>query len=187
MSLKEIEIWPTTSGQLHRFDPNENLPAHSAIRLDQLTCAKDTAFNALILVNRDTQEYASKVAFDALPSNFPGVMPIGGWQQEKRMPADKSIPCFTAGTIIATREGEKRIEDLRPGYHVVTRDSGCVQIQAISQQSYSPAEQRLNIDFRPIVIPAGTFSNPRDLYLSPLHRLMVTDSQAELLFASSEV
>lgn len=115
------------------------------------------------------------------------MMPIGGWQQKKRMPANQSIPCFTAGTIIATREGEKRIEDLRPSDHVVTRDSGFVQIKAISQQSYSPAEQRLNIDFRPIVIPAGTFSNTRDLHLSPAHRLMVTDSQAELLFGSSEV
>ena len=115
------------------------------------------------------------------------MMPIGGWQQKKRMPANQSIPCFTAGTIIATREGEKRIENLRPSDHVVTRDSGFVQIQAISQQSYSPAEQRLNIDFRPIVIPAGTFSNTRDLHLSPAHRLMVTDSQAELLFGSSEV
>ena len=187
VSLKGSEIWPTTLGQLHRFDPNENLPARSAIRLTKLTCTKDTAFDALILVNRYTQEYISKVGFDALPSNFPGVMPIGGWQQKKRMPADTSIPCFTAGTIIATREGEKRIEDLRLGYHVVTRDSGFVQIQAISQQSYLPAEQRLNIDFRPIVIPAGTFSNPSDLHLSPVHRLMVTDSQAELLFGSSEV
>jgi len=70
---------------------------------------------------------------------------------------------------------------------VITRDSGFVQVQAISQQSYSRAEQRLNTDFRPIVIPAGTFSNSRDLHLSPAHRLMVTDNQAELLFGSSEV
>ena len=70
VSLKGIEIWSTTSGQLHRFDQNENLPARSAIRLDQLTCTKDTSFDALILANRDTQEYVSKVGFDALRRIF---------------------------------------------------------------------------------------------------------------------
>jgi hypothetical protein len=70
VSLKGSEIWPTTLGQLHRFDPNENLPARSAIRLDQLTCTKDTSFDALILVNRDTQGYVSKVGFDALRRIF---------------------------------------------------------------------------------------------------------------------
>jgi len=56
MSPKGIEIWSTTSGQLHRFDQDENLPARSAIRLEQFACTKDTPFDALILVNRDTQE-----------------------------------------------------------------------------------------------------------------------------------
>ncbi|MBT3465839.1 MAG: hypothetical protein HN456_01350 [Rhodobacteraceae bacterium] len=82
---------------------------------------------------------------------------------------------------------QKRIDDLRLGDHVITRDSDFIQVQAISQQIYSRAEQRLNNDFRPIVIPAGTLSNSRDLHLSPTDRLMVTDNQTELLFGSSEV
>jgi hypothetical protein len=82
---------------------------------------------------------------------------------------------------------KKRIDDLRTGDHVITRASGFIQVQAISQQSCSRAEQRLKTDFRPIVIPAGTFSNSRDLHLSPAHRLMVTDNQAELLSETSKV
>ena len=70
---------------------------------------------------------------------------------------------------------------------MITRDSDFIQVQAISQQSYSRTEKRLNTDFRPIVIPAGTFCDSRHLHLSPTHRLMVTDKQAELLFGSSEV
>jgi len=50
------------------------------------------------------------------------------------MPADQSIPCFTAGTIIATREGKTRIEDLHPCDHVVTLDSG------FSNSSNQPAK-----------------------------------------------
>ena len=70
---------------------------------------------------------------------------------------------------------------------MITHDYDFIQVQAISQQSYSRAKKRLNTDFRPIVIPAGTFSNSRDLHLSPTHRLVVTDNQTELLFGSSEV
>jgi hypothetical protein len=114
-------------------------------------------------------------------------MPIGAWEQKKRMPTDQNISCFTAGTLIATRVYQKRIDDLRPGDQVITRGSVFIQVQALSQQSYSCAEQRLNTDFRPIVIPANTFSNSRDLHLSPAHRLMVTDNQAKLLFGLSEV
>ena len=163
------------------------LPARSAIQLNQHAETENLPIEDLILVNCETQQFVSKTELTILPTDFPGVMPIGAWEQKKRIPTDQSIPCFTAGTLIGTRDGQKRIEDLRPGDHVITRDSGFVQVQAISQQSYSPAEQRLNTDFRPIVIPAGTFGNSRGLHLSPAHRLMVTNNQAELLFGSSEV
>ena len=47
-------------------------------------------------------------------------MPIDAWKQKKRIPTDQNIPCFTAGTLIAKRDGQKRIDDLRPGDHVIT-------------------------------------------------------------------
>ena len=187
VALGPFEIWSATTGLLHSFGSDSMLPARSAIQLNQYAETENLPIEDLILVNCETQEFVSKTELLILPTDFPGLMPIGAWEQKKRIPTDQSIPCFTAGTLIATRDGQKRIEDLRPGDHVITRDAGFVQVQAISQQSYSRAEQRLNTDFRPIVIPAGTFGNSRDLHLSPAHRLMVTDNQAELLFGSSEV
>ena len=163
------------------------LPARSAIQLNHYAETESLPTEDLILVNCETQEFVSKTELTIIPTDSPGLMPIGAWKQRKRIPTDQNIPCFTAGTLIATRDGQKRIDDLRLGDHVITRDSDFIQVQAISQQSYSRAEKRLNTDFRPIVIPAGTFCNSRDLHLSPTHRIMVTDNQAELLFGSSEV
>jgi hypothetical protein len=187
VALGPFEIWSDTTGFLQSFGSENMLPARSAIQLNHYAETESLPTEHLILVNCETQEFVSKTELTIIPTDSPGLMPIGAWKQRKRIPTDQNIPCFTAGTLIATRDGQKRIDDLRLGDHVITRDSDFIQVQAISQQSYSRAKKRLNTDFRPIVIPAGTFCNSRDLHLSPTHRLMVTDNQAELLFGSSEV
>ncbi|MDC1303648.1 Hint domain-containing protein, partial [Ascidiaceihabitans sp.] len=143
VALGPFEIWSATTGLLHSFGSDSMLPARSAIQLNQYAETENLPIEDLILVNCETQEFVSKTELLILPTDFPGLMPIGAWEQKKRIPTDQSIPCFTAGTLIATRDGQKRIADLRPGDHVITRDSGFVQVQAISQQSYSRAEQRL--------------------------------------------
>lgn len=181
--LCDVEIWDAESGLLHSFEPHDRLQARGEVIFKSVSHGSDTP----ILLNRDTGEYVVKTAPSTFPAGFPGTQPIGTWHQETRHHKDTSIPCFTAGTIICTRAGEKRAEDLCPGDEVITRDSGFVPIQAISHQTYSPAEQRLNRNFRPIVIPAGTFNNARDLHLSPAHRLMIADTYAELMFGEPEV
>ena len=93
-----------------------------------------------------------------------------------------SIPCFVAGTLIQTPEGERRVETLRPGDLVLTKDEGPQPLRWIGQRQVEAVGA-----LAPIEIKAGTFGDHRRLLVSPQHRLLVRDSLAELLFGESEV
>lgn len=94
----------------------------------------------------------------------------------------KSIPCFVAGTLIRTPEGERAVEDLRPGDLVETQDDGPQPLRWIGKRR---VEARGAL--APIRIKAGTFGNHRSLMVSPQHRVLVRDVLAELLFGEREV
>lgn len=93
-----------------------------------------------------------------------------------------TVPCFTPGTLIRTAEGERRIETLRIGDLVETRDNGLQPLRWIGRRRVA-AEGR----FAPIVIEAGTFGAHRRLVVSPQHRILVTHWMAELMFGEDEV
>ncbi|MCU0802667.1 MAG: choice-of-anchor L domain-containing protein [Rhodobacteraceae bacterium] len=93
-----------------------------------------------------------------------------------------TIPCFVAGTLILTQEGEQLVETLRPGDLVMTKDDGPQPLRWIGHRRV-PAAGAL----APIEIAAGTFGNHRRLLVSPQHRVLVRDSLAELLFGEAEV
>lgn len=93
-----------------------------------------------------------------------------------------SIPCFVAGTLILTPEGEVPVESLLPGDLVMTHDEGPQPLRWIGQRQVA-AEGA----FAPVRIRAGTFGNHRTLRVSPQHRVLVRDSLAELLFGEAEV
>lgn len=93
-----------------------------------------------------------------------------------------SVPCFVAGTRIRTPAGEVAVEDLRPGDMVLTRDEGAQPLRWAGRRTVT-AEG----DFAPIRIAADTFGRHNEIRLSPLHRVLVRDALAELLFGESEV
>jgi hypothetical protein len=93
-----------------------------------------------------------------------------------------SIPCFVAGTLIATPDGERRAETLMPGDLVMTKDDGPQPLRWIGTRKVSAVG-----DFAPIHIRANTFGAHRDLLVSPLHRVLIRDSLAEVLFGEAEV
>lgn len=90
--------------------------------------------------------------------------------------------CFAAGTRIATLLGEIAVEDLTPGTPVMTLDN-----------AYQPLARVLSTTVpgtgaaAPVVLPAGLIGNAADLVLSPMHRVLVTGMQAEMLFGEAEV
>ena len=92
------------------------------------------------------------------------------------------VPCFVAGTLIATRHGGVAVENLSVGDLVLTKDDGPQPIRWVGSRTVRAEE-----DFAPIRIDAGTFGDHDMLMVSPLHRILVRDSMAEVLFGESEV
>jgi hypothetical protein len=92
------------------------------------------------------------------------------------------VPCFVAGTGIATPSGVVAVETLRPGDLVLTRDEGAQPLRWVGSRSVAAS-----CDFAPVRIAAGTFGAHGELWLSPQHRVLVRDPMAELLFGDVEV
>ncbi|MGR3505141.1 MAG: Hint domain-containing protein [Paracoccaceae bacterium] len=92
------------------------------------------------------------------------------------------IICFTAGTDILTAQGLRRVEDLRPGDLVVTRDNGMQPLRWVGHRSVQGQG-----NFAPIRIETGVFGNTRPLLVSPQHRILHRSSMAALYFESPEV
>lgn len=93
-----------------------------------------------------------------------------------------SVPCFVAGTLIATPDGDRRAETLTPGDMVMTKDEGAQPLRWIGSRQVAATG-----DYAPIHIRANTLGQHRDLLVSPLHRVLIRDNLAELLFGEAEV
>ena len=93
-----------------------------------------------------------------------------------------SVPCFVAGTLIETEAGEVPIETLAAGDLVMTKDNGLQPLRWVGRRTVLASG-----DFAPIRIAPNTFGSHRELLLSPLHRVLIRDGLAELLFGEPEV
>ncbi|MFP4275074.1 MAG: Hint domain-containing protein [Paracoccaceae bacterium] len=100
------------------------------------------------------------------------------------------IPCFTPGTVIATPQGERLVEDLRPGDRVITRDNGIQEISWIGSRTLTGHELARRPELRPILIQAGSLGNglpEHDLLVSPNHRVLMANDRTSLYFDETEV
>ncbi|MDP5086594.1 MAG: Hint domain-containing protein [Yoonia sp.] len=99
-------------------------------------------------------------------------------------------PCFTAGTMVQTPDGQRLIEDLEVGDWVSTMDNGAQQIKWIGVARLPSVALETNPKFRPVLVKRnamGAGLPAQDLHLSPQHRILVSGWQAELLFGEEEV
>lgn len=85
----------------------------------------------------------------------------------KRAPAE-AIICFAKGTLIRTPHGERRVESLARGDHVLTLDQGPQPIRWMGSKTV-----RASGALAPVRIARGTMGNDRDLLVSPQHRMLV--------------
>jgi hypothetical protein len=84
--------------------------------------------------------------------------------------------CFCKGTLIATDQGARRIEDLAIGDLVVTRDHGLQPIRWIGRSDVTLGGTIINPDLLPVRVGQGAMGAglpKRDLWLSPQHRVLV--------------
>ena len=126
---------------------------------------------------RDTDLWVVDHNLDA-PAPAPMADPSGG------------VICFTPGTWISTPGGAARIEDLREGDLVQTRDSGAQEICWVGARRMTGARLFAIPDLRPVRIGAGALGIDRPdraLLVSPGHRMLVRGAAARALFDTPEV
>lgn len=85
-----------------------------------------------------------------------------------------NLPCFVAGTRIATPRGEVPVEDLAPGDAVVLQAGGTAPVTWVGRTMVDVARHRWPDLVRPIRIRAGALADgvpKRDLLVSPEHAL----------------
>lgn len=100
------------------------------------------------------------------------------------------LVCFTAGTLIDTPDGPRRVEDLRVGDLVLTADDGPQPIRWVGRRTVSRGEMLRDPRLRPVTILAGAFGAAlprRDLAVSRQHRILMTGWACELHFGEPEI
>ena len=100
------------------------------------------------------------------------------------------VPCFTPGTLIATPRGERRVEELREGDRIITRDNGIQEIRWVGRKTMAGRELRSAAHLQPVLIQAGALGNglpERDIMVSPNHRILVAGDRTQLYFEETEV
>lgn len=100
------------------------------------------------------------------------------------------VICFTPGTWIRTPEGARRIEELRAGDRVQTRDNGAQQVQWIGSRRMTGARLYVMPHLRPVRIRTGALGidrPDRELLVSPDHRMLLRGHAARALFNTPEV
>jgi len=95
------------------------------------------------------------------------------------------VTCFTTGAMIATRDGEVKVENLEVGDHVLTRDHGAQPIRWIGR-----ADRIAVGNHTPVRIAAGALGMDlpsRDLVVSQQHRMLVSSVIARRMAGAQEV
>ncbi len=98
---------------------------------------------------------------------------------------DPGVVCFTAGSLIETEFGPRRIEDLPVGTKIRTLDHGLQPLRWIGRRVVSAAEQARHPALCPIEIDKGALgpqSPVRRTRVSPHHRMLITSPATEILF-----
>ncbi len=97
---------------------------------------------------------------------------------------------FATGTVIDVEGGQTRVEDLKVGDMVRTKDNGYQPIRWIASRTLTARDFAVDPSLRPIRIQAGALGEAkpaRDLMVSPQHCVLLDDWRCELLFGEDEV
>jgi hypothetical protein len=119
------------------------------------------------------------IQFDVFGNRIDGPMTQGS-----------SVICLTAGTLIGTPDGPRRIEELAVGDLVTTYDNGDQPIRMIHSRRIAGRDYSGNRDIWPVRIGKAAlgFGLPlRDLWVSPQHRMLYQSIRTNLMFGEEAV
>ncbi|MBD3663089.1 Hint domain-containing protein [Sulfitobacter aestuariivivens] len=144
--------------------------------------------------NPDNPEFGTIDVFDA-EDNLQGSVTFKNIEKidpPKEPPIDPPPPppCFTPGTLIATPKGERKVEDLKVGDRVITRDNGIQEIRWVGSREMTEADLKRATHLRPVLIQQGALGHglpERDMLVSPNHRVLVANDKTALYFEEREV
>ncbi|MDQ1900705.1 Hint domain-containing protein [Paracoccus sp. WLY502] len=103
---------------------------------------------------------------------------------------DLPVTCFTAGTLIATPFGDRRVEEIGPGDLVMTRDNGPRPVRWTGRRHVGATEMAERPALCPIRIAAGALGPnvpAQDLLVSQQHRILVRSAIAARMFEAQEL
>ena len=92
------------------------------------------------------------------------------------------VACFAEGTLIKSRDGFVRVEDIEVGQMLWTQDAG---YQPVKWVSSATVEGKGN--FAPVVFAPGAVGNIQELVVSQQHRMWMSDPSLELLFDAADI
>jgi len=100
---------------------------------------------------------------------------VGSVNKFKLLSINAEVNCFCAGTLIATPEGDKKVEDLQTGDLVTLANGGTTSVNWLGEQAI---DGRLSNPKKvnPICISAGALGNDlprRDLWVSQDHAIEI--------------
>lgn len=105
-------------------------------------------------------------------------------------PNPGAIPCLTGGTLIATPNGQVRVENLCPGDLVSTVGGGSRPLASVFHRSLTTQDLRTNPNLYPVRICEGALGSglpSRDLLVSRQHRMQVSSPIAVRMFGTAKV
>lgn len=133
------------------------------------------------IATNGTTNYGPRFVSDA-PLSPSVTYTFGTFNTDGAVAYSSLVPCFTAGTMILTPQGNRLIEELSVGDLILTRDHGPQPLRWVGQCTVPAVGAAA-----PVLIEQGILNNSADLLVSPNHRMLIKASEADLLFGSNEV
>ncbi|MBR9836953.1 MAG: tandem-95 repeat protein [Rhodobacteraceae bacterium] len=182
------DLYATTLTSPATFDPtlNDSDPDGDTLTITSVGVAP----NGTVTLNDDgTVTFVADEGFTGYDS-FSYTVADGNGGESSAYVTVEVLPCFTPGTLIATPQGERLVEDLVVGDRVITRDNGMQEIRWIGRKELTGHELARKPHLRPVLIQQGSLGKnlpEHDLLVSPNHRVLVANDKTALYFEEREV
>ncbi len=97
------------------------------------------------------------------------------------------VVCFTKGTLIATTQGQKLIEHLRPGDRVLTFDNGPQTLLWVGHRRLGHRKLSMSPELKPVFIHPELVGAQVPLLVSPQHGLLIKRDGEQVLIRAKHL